>query len=158
MLRLPLEEWLFFIIIPFCCIFLYEVVNSYFKKDTIGKAAYYINSALIICFLIIALTSPTRLYTVVNFATAASILFFIQLKEPSWLGLFYRGFLFCLIPFLIVNGILTGLPIVTYDPSENLGLRVATIPVEDFVYCLSMLIVNIGLYEYFKDKDQVKSP
>ncbi|MFA5261124.1 MAG: lycopene cyclase domain-containing protein [Candidatus Omnitrophota bacterium] len=31
-LKLPVEEWLFFIIIPFCCIFTWEVVNFYKNK------------------------------------------------------------------------------------------------------------------------------
>lgn len=30
--NLPLEEWLFFIVIPFCCIFSWEVVNYYKNK------------------------------------------------------------------------------------------------------------------------------
>jgi lycopene cyclase domain-containing protein len=31
-LYLPLEEWLFFIIIPFCCIFTWEVVKFFWRK------------------------------------------------------------------------------------------------------------------------------
>src|ERR1700741_1031957 len=28
-LRLPIEEWLFFIVVPFSCIFIYEVMNYF---------------------------------------------------------------------------------------------------------------------------------
>ncbi|HOY09081.1 MAG TPA: lycopene cyclase domain-containing protein [Candidatus Omnitrophota bacterium] len=31
-LNLPVEEWLFFIVIPFCCLFTWEVVNFYKNK------------------------------------------------------------------------------------------------------------------------------
>lgn len=31
-LGLPLEEWLFFAIIPFCCLFTWEVVNYFWSK------------------------------------------------------------------------------------------------------------------------------
>ena len=30
---LPLEEWLFFITVPFACVFIYEVLNYFFPKD-----------------------------------------------------------------------------------------------------------------------------
>ena len=36
------------------------------------------------------------------------------------------------ISFILINGILTAVPVVTYSPSANLGLRVGTIPLEDF--------------------------
>jgi lycopene cyclase domain-containing protein len=52
----------------------------------------------------------------------------------------------------VVNGLLTSLPVVIYDNSENLNIRVGSIPVEDFVYCLILLGMNIGLYELLKRK------
>ena len=49
----------------------------------------------------------------------------------------YSFILISLGPFLLVNGVLTGLldsvsPPVWYNDSENLGLRLMTIPVEEF--------------------------
>ena len=34
-LLLPLEEWLFFIIIPFCCVFIHEVLCYFFPLQRI---------------------------------------------------------------------------------------------------------------------------
>ena len=31
--KLPIEEWLFFIVIPFCCVFIYESINYFFSFD-----------------------------------------------------------------------------------------------------------------------------
>ena len=43
------------------------------------------------------------------------------------------------LPFLMANGVLTGLPIVLYDDAENLAIRVGSIPVEDFFFSFAML-------------------
>lgn len=70
------------------------------------------------------------------------------------MGKFYRSYLICLIPFFIVNGILTALPVVTYNNQENLGIRLGTIPVEDTMYMLLLLVMNTILFEFFKTRQQ----
>ena len=56
-----------------------------------------------------------------------------------------------LIPFFLVNGILTGSglpePIVWYNDAENFGLRLGTIPVEDAIYNLGMLLTVVFVGE-----------
>jgi lycopene cyclase domain-containing protein len=61
-----------------------------------------------------------------------------------------------LIPFFIVNGVLTGSwienQVVWYNNAENLGLRMGTIPAEDSIYAYSMILMNLFLFEYFSLK------
>jgi lycopene cyclase domain-containing protein len=61
-----------------------------------------------------------------------------------------------LIPFFIVNGILTGSfidePVVWYNNDENLGIRLFTIPVEDSVYAFTMILTVLVLTDYFHKK------
>ena len=51
-----------------------------------------------------------------------------------------------------VNGVLTAMPVVIYNNAENLGIRAYTIPVEDFIYSFIMLGMNVGLYEFIREK------
>ena len=63
---------------------------------------------------------------------------------------FFVTYAISLIPMFIVNGILTALPVVIYDDTQNLGLRIGTIPIEDFLYSAILLAMNISLYEWLK--------
>ena len=59
-----------------------------------------------------------------------------------------------LIPFVMVNAILTGSfidePVVWYNNSENLGIRFLTIPVEDFGYAFSLILFKLLLRKKVK--------
>jgi lycopene cyclase domain-containing protein len=65
------------------------------------------------------------------------------------------------IPFLIVNGILTGTgldnPVVWYNPNHIIGLRIHTIPFEDTFYGMSMLLLSLALYEFFLSRKQIQT-
>ncbi|MDB5227147.1 MAG: lycopene cyclase domain protein [Bacteroidota bacterium] len=148
---LPVEEWMFFICVPFSCIFIYECVNYYFQKNILTQDVFWINLYILIVISITSIFYIHRAYTAFNFISAAVLLAFVQfVLNPKWLGRFYVAYFFSLIPFFIINGILTALPVVTYNNAENMGVRIFTIPVEDTIYCLLLLLMNVSMYEKLK--------
>lgn len=155
LINLPVEEWMFFIFIPYACLFTYEALKYLVKKDYFAPYVRIINYLLIIGLLILGLIFYDRWYTSVTFLLTS---FFIALQQfwikGKYLGRFYFSFVFVLIPFLIINGTLTGSfideQVVWYNNAENLGLRIFTIPVEDSVYALLMLMMNVTFYEGLK--------
>lgn len=51
---------------------------------------------------------------------------------------------------LAVNGYLTATNIVVYNPSTFLGIRLGSIPLEDFLFGFSMVSMTIIFWEFFK--------
>ncbi len=153
LINLPLEEWLFFICIPYACVFTYFCLKILVKKDCLKPVSGYITLALAIILLIAGILNLDKLYTGVTFIfTSVFLLLHSIVFKSDYLGRFYLAYLVVfLFPFLIVNGILTGSfiegEVVWYNNAENLSLRVFTIPIEDFVYGLLLFLMNVTIYE-----------
>ena len=88
----------------------------------------------------------TYTFTALSFAILMLILQLIQKTYHTWFSGFLLTFLVSLVPFLIVNGVLTYLPVVWYDNTENLGFRIFTIPPEDMIYLFGMLLPSFNVY------------
>ena len=159
--NLPLEEVLFFICIPYACIFTYEAVNYFQRTEPSNDNGNRISATLIVGLLVIAFKNYDRWYTSVTFfATAFFLLLLLVIVKPSWLGRFYFAFIFILIPFFIVNGVLTGSglpePVVWYNDHENMGIRMLTIPVEDTFYGMLLIVMSVSIFEYLQKKDPIQ--
>jgi len=153
---LPLEEIFFFITVPFACIFIYACLNYYIKWEMTNRLTQVINNLIIMLSILGAILYYDRLYTIVTFGLLLVLMPLLQyIFKVRWLNRFYLTYLVALVPFYIVNGILTSIPVVMYNNSENMGRRIGTIPVEDHFYLIILLLMNIGFFEYFKTKNQL---
>jgi lycopene cyclase domain-containing protein len=156
LVTLPIEEWLFFICIPYACVFTHYSLLYYFPnlKLSIGKTKL-IGYLLILAFLIISIYNYTKWYTFVNFALATILTLVVVNKKPEILQSYLLTFLVMLIPFFLVNGILTGSfienEVVWYNNSENLNIRLFTIPIEDTVYAFTLILLNLYVMKCIKN-------
>lgn len=152
---LPVEEWMWFFTIPYCCIFIYECLNFYVKRDPLLKIEKYVTWALIIFFLVVGIWRWDHLYTSLTFFSAALItIYHITYRPAAERSRFLAAWLVSFIPFYLVNGVLTGAytdqPVVVYSSTEFVGFRWGTIPMDDGIYLYVMLLWLIMLYEKFK--------
>lgn len=152
-LSLPFEEWLFFICIPFACVFTHYAVLLYFPNLKLKKVTTKaISISLVLILFVLALVNYDKWYTLVNFSLAIPLTWLVYKYNPQLLQHFLLTFLVMLIPFFIVNGILTGSwidnQVVWYNDAENLGIRMGTIPIEDSIYAYSMILMNLFFFEY----------
>jgi lycopene cyclase domain-containing protein len=146
---LPLEEWLFFLVVPYSCIFLYEVLRLFVKRFHYPHTARWILLILSLAGIgsLPFLYGKTYTFTTVSFTTLMLLLQLVQKTYRTWFSGFLITYLLSLVPFMVVNGILTALPVVWYNNAENLGLRIYTVPVEDFIYLMGLLLAAINIYQ-----------
>lgn len=153
-LGLPLEEILFFLTVPYACIFIYECLNAYFPSNHLQIYSLALSNTLLGLCIAVLFFGYSRWYTVINFGFLFFTLYVVEYRNHKFRFMykFYRAYLVSLIPFYIVNGFLTSIPVVIYSSKEILGFRVDTIPFEDHFYLMSLLLMNIYFYEFFKNR------
>ncbi len=154
---LPLEEWLFFICIPYACIFTHYAVLELAPKIAFSKRTTEVIYVLLLVLLIVVLWYRyDRWYTLVNFAYAILLMGWVFNTRRSLFQKFFPTYVIILIPFFLVNGVLTGSwiedQVVWYNNAENLGLRLGTIPAEDIIYNLGMLLTVLVFTEIFEER------
>ena len=155
--HLPIEELLFFVCIPFACVFSHYTLISIYPSGALTKGSTNLISVFIAVILILMIVLFfDKAYTAFNAFFTLSILIVTFISKPALLSRFYIAWGLLMFPFLMVNGLLTGslidAPIVWYNDAENLGIRMFTIPVEDVFYGMGFVLLNILLTETFLPK------
>ncbi len=141
---LPAGEWLFFASVPYASLFLFEVFGAYFGREMIVFVPRWWSFALAGLLVSLAWIWRRRHYSFLALISSAAFL----VAQGLWVPDFWKRQDVLLTmaasfgTFLLVNGVYTRLPTIFYNPRATWGVRVGTIPLEDFFYNLGM----IGLY------------
>lgn len=156
-INLPIEECLFFFTVPYACVFIYEVMKAYFPTFRPAQLAYGFSFVFTLTAISLALVFSQNWYTFYALLGAGLLNWIIYFGwTPKWYPYFVISFIITMIPFLIVNGVLTGAvtpePVVWYNENHIMGPRVVTIPVEDIFYNFFMLFPVVGIHEWLKVK------
>ena len=161
---LPIEEVLFFVTVPYCCVFVYECIRCYFPKLKNKITGTWLLLLIELLLLIAGLLNLERDYTSYTFLFTAVFIACIFLFRKWFNGFdaisFLTAYLICLVPFFVVNGFLTALPVVLYNDAENLGIRMFSflpwpmhnIPFEDTFYGMLLIMMNIALFEKLRNR------
>jgi lycopene cyclase domain-containing protein len=150
-LGLPPAEILFFLVVPFSCIFIYEVVRAYFRERSV-KIPRWIWFVIAAVLAVLAVIFHSQVYTLTVLLSVALFFALTAAVRPGLLGSrhFWLAVVLTYVPFLIFNGLLTAIPIVVYNDLENWGIRVYTIPLEDFFYSFSLLGFNFLVFRLLR--------
>jgi lycopene cyclase domain-containing protein len=109
---------------------------------------------LILLLITVVVLNSEKAYTSFNFGLLILVLIFALFDKSELLNRYAFSFLFMLIPFFIVNSILTGTfiqgEVVWYNTQEILGLRVLTVPIEDIGYAFSLILMNLLIINRFQ--------
>jgi lycopene cyclase domain-containing protein len=146
--NLPLEEIFFFITVPYSTLFIYETLNFYLKDKNIfyNKFIYIIIFlfSLIISFIFFFqyYTATIFVFFAVYIILASSFYKNILSSKNYWIFI-----LLTYKPFFIVNYLLTSMPIVLYNPESIWGIKILTIPLEDFIYSFTLISFYLMVYK-----------
>lgn len=147
---LPIEEYLFFCIVPLACIFTWELAFAAKRERPVAALAFAPWLVMVVTAALGAWAWSTgREYTAfslwsLGFAAFIDVLngtrVFSMVK--GWGYLITVGALTTLF-----NGYLTGRPIVQYDEQYQLPFRVITIPIEDYGFGIALAMLAASLYQ-----------
>ncbi len=153
LLGLPLEEWLFFLTVPLACLTLWLLFSV--RNSPSAVAAHprdrwlpgvMVGAALVSAYAAWQAGAPYAAYVCCAFAawwTADAVLGANLARRP----LLWRFLGACALLTLVFNGYLTARPIVLYNDAVLLGMRIGTIPVEDFGFGAALIGLTVTLYE-----------
>ncbi|UCD06443.1 MAG: lycopene cyclase domain-containing protein [candidate division WOR-3 bacterium] len=153
LLGLPLEEILFFITVPYSCLFLYQTFRTYIKQKPFPYNKYAYGILAILC-LSGALVFIERAYTATVLIVSATVFVSAMFcfKDIFASNLYWLYIIACTVLFALFNHVLTSLPVVIYSKNAITGLRIASIPIEDFLYNFSLLSFYLIFYHFAEKK------
>ncbi len=158
---LPLEEILFFLFIPFSCIFTYFTIDKYYQWNLLASFNNLLVFTSITILTEVGLLSIDKIYTLTTCLITIATLFYLHfIAKAQWITKASVVFTLLMLGFFPVNGVLTGTglesPIVNYNPKDFLGIRMLTIPIEDAIYGYTQFLLILYFFKYFQNKSEVK--
>ncbi|MGD8545736.1 MAG: lycopene cyclase domain-containing protein [Candidatus Bathyarchaeota archaeon] len=150
---LPLEEMLFFVTVPYSCLFIFESIR-YFLGDArlfVPNKRFLLGIGILVAALSFGFLNNE--YTFLAILSVGLIIIFVSIikieifsSQAYWIYIAVT-----LVLFLIFNYILTYLPVVKYSSSAICSIRFLTIPLEDFLFNFSMLTAYLMVYIWAAD-------
>ena len=146
---LPVEEIEFFFVVPFSSLVFYDVYNVVVHtKLRVGRRAFV---AAGVASALSSLAFADHSYTFVVLIYLGASLVVSSLLDPDMLNSlsFWLFIATTYVPFIVFDYFLTSIPVVVYGEGATVGIRVLTIPIEDFLYSFSMFVFYALFYRLF---------
>lgn len=151
---LPIEQWLVYLVFPVTALLVYEIMKTRFRTLDLNTVFTAVALLLVIVLAVFAYLFRVRIYTFFSFLfTTIYLAYTIFRKQfkPN-LTYFFLTYLIILIPYFILNWILTWNLAIEYHQEQVLNVWIGMIPIENFVYLFLLLLINITVYEYLSVK------
>lgn len=152
---IPVEFFLFFFAVPFAGIVLYEIINLKYKEKRIAldNSFFYLFA---FTFFALSIITANHSYTTNVFFLNGVLMLVVSYFKNANVFLtknFYIFTLLSLIPFIIIDAILTMTPILTYKSASIIGFKVGSLAIEDFFLIFFLGSAFLTVYYLFKKKN-----
>jgi len=146
LVKVPVEELLFFLTVGFACLFTYAHLKTYFDKQTLTLPLNWFSIMLVI--VSVYLVHKQWWYSLV---VIAPLLLLVRTKLIKEVAFLYQ-MAFVLLATLIFNWYLTARPIVLYNSVVRSGVQIGPIPLEDFFFGVCYISLVVYFYEHISVK------
>ncbi len=152
-LGLPIEEWLFLLIISLFAFSVYVLVNVRFENFDKPNLFYIVSILLLMGFTYEAWFERQKLVSFFIFFLLVIYFGYTLFRKrfKPHLTKFYISYFFVLIPFFLIKIVLNMLPVILYNNDFILGIRLVGVPVEQFANLFLLMLINITIFEYLRD-------
>ena len=159
LLGLPLEEILFFVTVPYSCLFVFDSILHFLGNKKLFFPRKKLSTIIGVLIILSAFGFFTKEYTFLAIISVGVSILFVSLVEINLFSsrAYWIYTILTLVLFLIFNYILTSVPVVQYSSTAISGFRVTTIPIEDFLFNFSMLTNYLTVYILASRKLKVDS-
>jgi lycopene cyclase domain-containing protein len=144
LLGLPIEEYLFFIVVGLACIALWEQVQRQVPRAPVASEWLLVPYGLAAVLLWFWWGREYTMIVGLVGLTVIALLMHLRRRLLTRAWLVYQAVLLGL--FALFNSILTALPVVTYGSQYYSGVRLETIPLEDVLY--NFVLTNLVIVAY----------
>ena len=154
LLRLPVEEWLSFLIIPLSSIYIYEWLKIRFEDFEKPNVFLIVSLVLLLITGVLAYVFRTRMFSFFTFFLSAIYLGYTVFRNrfKKYYTKFYLALIISFVPFLTVSAMLNSMPAIIYDSTHIIGINIAGVPLEKVGYLFLLLLINITIYEYLNNR------
>lgn len=153
-LGIPIEEILFFITVPYSCLFVFESITHFLSDKKLFSAKKWVFSVIGVLIMLSAFAFNSKEYSLLAILSVGLTILFVSLVNVKLFSSreYWIYIALTLALFLIFNYILTSIPVVEYSADAISGIRVTTIPIEDFLFNYSMLTNYLIIYLWASKK------
>lgn len=151
--ELPVEELLISLVLPLAGLAIYLFLNDRFPDNKRDKYSLALSNILMGVCIAMLYFGHRKFYTLITFSILLIFILYIEyFNKLRFMYRFYRAYLLTLIPFYLVYGIATSLPVIQYKNAETLDFNLGHIPFENHFYFMAMLLLSVYLFELFKSR------
>lgn len=154
LLAIPVEEWLFLCAISYFPLIVYEWSKQKFRRFGNPNLFLGLSLFLLLIFGLLAWFPREKLYTFFTFFLLFIYFGYTVFRNRFKIHFtnFYITFFIASVPFFILKSILISLPAVSYNYTHTIGFSISNVPVEDFGYFFLLVLMNLTIYEYLKQR------
>jgi lycopene cyclase domain-containing protein len=153
-LNLPLSEWLFFLVVPWFSILIYETLKVRLQQFEKPNVFLVLSLVLLVVFGLITWFSRQRLFAFFTFFLLTVYFGYTIFRNrfKPYYTKFYLAFFISFVPFFIIRIVQTELPVIIYNSAHIIGSRIINVPVENLGYFFLLFLMNVTIFEYLKEK------